>query len=100
MHEYKTDVGFVQPITSDDSDSSDDPAYRSRDNSVVQMVSAGGSVELRWFKVRASSMIAANGFLAAAELRELYDQWEALVARINEGAPAHLGVSFQVDRDR
>jgi hypothetical protein len=42
------------------------------------MVSAGGSVELRWFKVRASSMIAANGFLAVAELRALYDQWEAL----------------------
>ena len=32
-------------------------------------------------------MIAANGFLAAAELRKLY-HWEALVARINKDAPA------------
>ena len=27
-------------------------------------------------------MIAANGFLAAAELRALYDQWEARAPRI------------------
>ena len=103
LHEYKTDVGFVQPITSDASPPPPTPYdsdyYQQRDNdsSDLQMVSAGGSVELRWFKVRASSRIAANGFLAAAELRKLYDQWEALVAQINEGAPAHLGASFQVE---
>ena len=95
LHVYKGDVGFVQPITSGSSSSSNG-ANGDNDHSDVQMVSAGGSIELRWFKVRASSMITADGFLAAADLRALYEQWEALVALLNEGAPTHLGACFQV----
>ena len=49
-----------------------DSYLQGNDHSDVQMISADGSIELRWFEVRATPMIAANGFLAAAELRKLY----------------------------
>ena len=53
----------------------------SNDQSHVQMVSEGGEAELKWFKVRAASLMTSDGFLAAEALRTIYDEWEALVAQ-------------------
>eukprot|EP00964_Phaeocystis_antarctica_P151859 scaffold119540_cov66-Phaeocystis_antarctica.AAC.2 len=60
------------------------------------VTAADQSLRLRWCKVRASSLIKERASLPAVDLRVIYDQWEALLVTLNEGAPAALGDAMQV----
>jgi len=54
------------------------------------------NLALRWVKVRADSVLKANAYLPAAELRTHYDGWQNLSATISAGSPASLGAAMQV----
>ena len=60
------------------------------------VTAADQSLRLRWCKVRANSLIKERAYLPSVDLRVVYDQWEALLRTLNEGAPAALGDAMQV----
>jgi len=59
-------------------------------------VEGGGGLQLAWTRLRADSTIKEEAYLPATQLRGLYDQWQALILALDDGAPASLGRAMQI----
>jgi len=70
--------------------------YDDDDNEDFGWVREGDGLKLLWTRVRAASTMNENAYLPASELRDEYDEWEAIVADINEDSPPSLGKAMQV----
>ncbi len=55
-----------------------------------------GGLTLKWTRLRVDSLVKENAYLPATQLRELFNEWEDLVAQLNLNAPDSLGLAMHI----